>query len=142
MSSLLVSLVHVCNIGSVGFSVSSRTSVAPSQDVFGVLWRNYQRHWMRHMLALWKKSTSKTGTTHTAFFSVLQRLPDHFVPRNSQSFSHSTLRPDLLPNFWLIGARKTPKTRCYPFVRLCSSLSSRNRVPLLSNSRIFQSRST
>jgi hypothetical protein len=94
-----------------------------------MLWRNYQRRWMKHMLALWKKLTSKTGTMHTAFFSVLQRLPDHFVRRNSQSFSRLTLRLDLLPHFWLIGARKTPKTRCYPFVPLCSSLSSRGSGP-------------
>src|SRR6266852_2567517 len=142
MLSLLISLVHVSNIGSVGFSVSSRTSVAASQHVFDMLWRNYQRHWMKHMLALWKKSTSKTGSMRTAFFSVLQLLPDHFVRMNSQSFSHLTLMPDLLPNFWLIGAQKTPKTRCYRFVPHCSSLSSSLQVPRLSNLRISQSRST
>jgi hypothetical protein len=135
-------LVHISNVGSVGRFVNLFISVAASQGIFGMHWRSYQRRWTRHMPALWKKSTSKIGSMHTAFFSVLQQLPDHFVRRNSQSFSHLTSRPDPLPHFWLIGGRKTRKTRCYRFVPLCSSLSNRVSVPRLSNLRTFQSRST
>ena len=46
-----LSLIQICNAGSVGYSVSWSTSAGVFPDVFDVLWMNYQRRWMRHMPA-------------------------------------------------------------------------------------------
>ena len=134
-------LAYACNLGLDGYSVSSPTSATASERGYGVLWMTYQLHSMRHMRAHWKISANKIGNLHTDYSSALRQRLVHFVSRNLRSFSHSILKKDQLPHFYPSGVRMTHHTPCYPHAPVCS-LSSPWMDPQLSNSHIFQSRST
>ena len=141
---LLISLIHMSNVGSVGSPVSSTISagVFHEQKIFGVLWMNYQRRWMRPTPALWKELTRKSGNMRTFFFSVSQWLPVHFVSTSSHNFSRSSLRPNRHPHFWPTGVQKTRHALCYPCAPVCLPLSSSRMATKLCNLHIFQCRST
>ena len=137
----LVALAYICKLGSDGSSVSSPTSATASERGYGVLWMTYQIHSMRHMRAHWKISAAKIGSVHTDYSNAFQWRPVHFVSRNLRSFSPSTSKKDQPPQFWPSGVRMMQHTPCYPRAPVCSP-SSTWMDSQLSNSHIFQSRST
>ncbi len=141
ISPFLTALAYTCNLGLDGSSVSSPPSATVSEGGYGVLWMTYQIRSMKPMRAHWRISAAKIGSVHTDYSSALQRRPVHFVSRSLRSFSHSISKKDRLPHFWPSGVQMTQYTPCCPRAPVCSP-SSTCMDPQLSNSHIFQSRST
>ena len=128
---------YTCKIGSDGCLANFNTSDTVSDNASGGLSMNCQTRSTRHTIALWKKSGSKTGNTHTDSFSVSQQLPAHFASRSSRSSSHSISTQIQHPHSVGIGVRRTQHTLCDPHVPVCLRLSTwMDRR--LSNLRIFR----
>jgi hypothetical protein len=88
--------------------------VATSQDVSGMPWMSYPRHWTGHGRTLSGINKANWGLSHCLFqYARCSRLPPSLsVSRNAPSFLHLIARQDRSQNFTRVGAWEIQQTRC------------------------------
>src|SRR5712691_480830 len=141
IANLSKTLADTCDVGSGGCIARCSIFAAATQEVSGMLWRNYRRHSMRRMSVLCERSKRQTGSLRTDCFNLSLSLPALSVSKNWRSSWHSISTRGQPQDSMRDGVWKIQSLWYSRLAPVFLPLST-SEVPKLSNSRIFLSRNS